>query len=84
MPNIARETELGEAEIDNIRTTFTGDGLDAATALVGDDVVDSLAAAGTPEDCRRRLDEYRAAGVELCVLAPMEGTIDLVIDQLAS
>lgn len=84
MPNIAKETELGEAEIDNIRTTFTGEGLDAATALVGDDVVDSLAAAGTPEDCRRRLDDYRAAGVELCVLAPMEGTIDLVVDQLAS
>jgi alkanesulfonate monooxygenase SsuD/methylene tetrahydromethanopterin reductase-like flavin-dependent oxidoreductase (luciferase family) len=39
--------------------------------------------AGTPDDCRRRLDEYRAAGIQLCVLAPMDGTIELVIDELA-
>jgi 5,10-methylenetetrahydromethanopterin reductase len=83
MPNIAKETELGEAEITEIRTTFGNEGLDAATALVGDDVVEALAVAGTPDDCRRRLDEYRAAGIQLCVLAPMDGTIELVIDELA-
>ena len=58
-------------------------GVDAAAPLVGDDVVNLLTAAGTVEDCRRRLDEYRAAGVELPVLAPVDGALELTIDALA-
>jgi 5,10-methylenetetrahydromethanopterin reductase len=83
MPNIAQETDLDEAYVEEIRAAFHADGLESAMALVGDDVVDSLAVAGTPDDCRKRLDEYRAAGIDLCVLAPMEGSIDLIIEELA-
>jgi hypothetical protein len=39
--------------------------------------------AGTVEECRARLDEYRAAGVQLTILAPLERTMDLAIDALA-
>jgi 5,10-methylenetetrahydromethanopterin reductase len=84
MPNIARETGLDEELVERIRSTFHSEGLEAAMGLVGDEIVDDLAVAGTPDDCRRRLDEYREAGIDLCVLAPMEGTIDLIIDELHS
>jgi len=82
-PNVARETGLDEEFVEHLRAVFTDGGVDAAAPLVGDDVVNLLTAAGTVQDCRRRLDEYRAAGVELPVLAPVDGALELTIDALA-
>ena len=82
-PNVARETGLDEDFVEHLRAVFTDGGVDAAAPLVGDDVVNLLTAAGTVQDCRRRLDEYRAAGVELPVLAPVDGALELTIDTLA-
>jgi 5,10-methylenetetrahydromethanopterin reductase len=81
-PNVARETGLETAFLEELRATFAAGGVDAAALRVGDDVVDLLTAAGTPEDCRRRIDEYRAAGVALPVLAPVEGALELTIESL--
>ena len=81
-PNIAAATGLAEAWCARLRATFERDGLEAAVPLVDDAVVDRLSAAGTVEECRRRLDDYRRAGVGLPVLAPMDGTMDLVIDRV--
>ena len=82
-PNVARETGLNEDFVEHLRAVFTDGGVDAAAPLVGDDVVNLLTAAGTVQDCRGRLDEYRAAGVELPVLAPVDGTLELTINALA-
>jgi 5,10-methylenetetrahydromethanopterin reductase len=82
-PNIAKETGLPPDLLDRLRAAFHDEGLDAAARLVGDDVVDSLTAAGTPEECRARLDEYRRAGIGLPVLIPLDGAVESVIDQLA-
>jgi 5,10-methylenetetrahydromethanopterin reductase len=82
-PNIARETGVDEAKLAATRRAFEERGLEAAGELIGDDVVDQLTIAGTVDECRERLDEYRAAGVRLPVLAPLEGTIGLAVDELA-
>jgi 5,10-methylenetetrahydromethanopterin reductase len=82
-PNIARETGLPEQLLASIRTALDEDGLDGAARLVGDEAVDVLCAAGTPEECRARLDEYRRAGVALPVLVPLEDAIDATIEALA-
>jgi 5,10-methylenetetrahydromethanopterin reductase len=82
-PNVARETRLDEDFVEHLRAVFTEEGVDAAAPLVGDDVVNLLTAAGTVDDCRRRLGEYRAAGVQLPVLAPVDGALELTIDALA-
>jgi 5,10-methylenetetrahydromethanopterin reductase len=82
-PNVARETGLPPERVDEIARAFAAGGVDGAAAHVGDDVVDRLTAAGTVEDCRRRLGEYRAAGVALPILAPVEGAIELAITSLA-
>jgi 5,10-methylenetetrahydromethanopterin reductase len=83
-PNVARETGLDEDFVEHLRAVFTQAGLEGAAPLVGDEVVNLLSASGTVEDCRRRLEDYRAAGVQLPVLAPVDGAIELTIDALAS
>jgi 5,10-methylenetetrahydromethanopterin reductase len=82
-PNIARATGLEEGVTAAIRQSFEEGGLEAASKLVEDDVVDRLTVAGTVEECRARLDEYRAAGVQLPILAPLEATMDLAVATLA-
>jgi 5,10-methylenetetrahydromethanopterin reductase len=82
-PNLAREMRIDDARIQTVRSAFSERGLEAATAEVSDELVDYVAAAGTPEECRVRLDEYRAAGVDLPILAPLEGTMEAAIDLLA-
>jgi 5,10-methylenetetrahydromethanopterin reductase len=81
-PNIARATGSDERKLAAVRQTFEERGLEAASELVGDDVVDRLTVAGTVEECRARLEEYRAAGVQLPILAPLEETVDLAVDAL--
>ncbi len=81
-PNVARETGLEARYVDDLRSAFAADGVGAAARLVGDDVVDRLAAAGTVDDCLRRIEEYRDAGVELPILCPVDGALELTIDSL--
>ena len=82
MPNIAKETGLPGALLEDIRATFAREGLSAAARLVSDDIVDRLAAAGTPDECRARLDAYRQAGIDTVVMTPVPGAMESVIDQL--
>jgi 5,10-methylenetetrahydromethanopterin reductase len=81
-PNIARETGLPEAWLEQVRQTFSAQGVEAAAPLVDDATVDSLTAAGTPAECQARIDEYRRAGVDLPVMVALEGAIDQTIDLL--
>jgi probable F420-dependent oxidoreductase len=43
---------------------------EAALAAVSDEMVDATGVAGTPEDCRRRLQAYRDSGIDLPIVSP--------------
>jgi 5,10-methylenetetrahydromethanopterin reductase len=81
-PNLARETGLEESFVESIRTTFNADGVEAAARKIDDSVVDLLCAAGSVEECRERLQAYRQTGVDLPILTPLDGTMELAIDEL--
>lgn len=81
-PNLAGETGVDLDLIDRIRERFTSGDHDAAAVLVDDGVVARLAAAGTVDECRAKIAEYREANV-LPVLFPVPGAMDLTIDALA-
>ena len=81
-PNLARETGLEPELIDRIRAVFAADGIEVSAQLVTDGIVDKLTAAGSIEECRERIAEYRDAGA-LPVLFPVPGAMDLTIDFLA-
>ena len=37
---------------------------------MSDALIDSTSIAGTPEQCRERLDAYRASGIDLPIIGP--------------
>lgn len=57
-----------EREVEEIRTTWAAKQHAAARAAVTDDMVDQIAIAGTPDECRAKLAEVRAAGADLPIL----------------
>jgi 5,10-methylenetetrahydromethanopterin reductase len=81
-PNVAHETGLDPKFVEQLRAMFSDAGVDAAARVVDDEVVDQLTASGSVDDCRHRLEQYRAAGVQLPILSPVDGALELTIDCL--
>lgn len=77
------------AEMNAICTALEAGDQDRAAGLAADDLVDALVVHGTEDECLRRIDAYRAAGVYLPILFPMpvhgdwDGAIDRAV-QLAA
>ena len=81
-PNIARESGVDPELVAATREAFTSGGVEAAQQVLPLEVVNQLCAAGTPEECQDRIDEYREAGVAMPVLIALDGTIDLAVETL--
>ena len=81
-PNIAQETGLANDLIAQARQAFEKEGQEAAATYIDDDVVDYLTASGTPEECRRRIEDYRAAGMEMPILMPLEPNVQMAVETL--
>ncbi len=54
-----------------------------ASRLVPDDVVQMICAAGTPDECLAKVEEYRAAGCTSPILYPLGPDVHLMIDTFA-
>ena len=57
-----------EREVEQIREAWAAKGHDEARAAVTDTMVDEIAVAGTPDECRAKLAKVRAAGADLPLL----------------
>ncbi len=82
-PNLARETELPDDLITAAREAFKTGGAEAAAEHIDDGVVDYLTASGAPADCRRKIEAYRAAGLQMPILFPLEPNLRMSIETLA-
>lgn len=79
-PNIARETGYGEEYLEEVRREVRKRGLEAGARLVSEEVVDDLAAAGTPGHVRDRIGEYRGAGIQCPVLFVVGPNLDETLE----
>ena len=79
-PNIAKETGYGEEYLEGVRREVRGRGLEAGARLVSKEVVDDLAAAGTPGHVRDRIGEYREAGIQCPVLFAVGPNLDETLE----
>lgn len=82
-PNIARETELPADFLSKVQGTFQSEGLGQAATLITDETVDLLTLAGTADECKARLAQYRAAGMGLPVVFPIEASTRVALEALA-
>lgn len=81
-PDLAKETGIDPELLARLREVARADGFEATFEMLSDELVASHALCGTPSDCRDRLDDYRAAGLELPTLFPDPGSVRPVIEKL--
>ena len=55
-------------ETENIFAEYKKNGLDNNYELVTDSMVNDLCISGTPDDCRKKLNEFRQTGIDLPIL----------------
>lgn len=70
-PHTARDSGVSDEVLSALRSGSRVNGIEAAAKVIPDDVVSSITAAGTPEECQDKIDEYRKAGIELPVIFPL-------------
>jgi probable F420-dependent oxidoreductase len=77
-----------EKEVETIRTAWADKRHADARAAVTDEMVDEIAIAGTPDECRAKLSEVRAAGADLPILffpgACTNRMVELAIETMAT
>jgi 5,10-methylenetetrahydromethanopterin reductase len=85
-PHIMAASGVPQALLDRIGTELTWpathEQVVAASKLVPDEVVRSLCAAGTADECRAKVDEYVAAGCTCPILYPL-GDVELTLAAFA-
>lgn len=58
-----------QAEGDAVRRAWAERDRGAAAGAITDEMVDSITAIGTPDECRRKMDRFRANGVDMPLVA---------------
>ena len=83
-PHIMKASGVPQELLDEIGTVLTWpathDEVEAASRMVPDEIVQSLAAAGTPDECRERVAGYMADGCTCPILYPLGDDVRLMID----
>jgi len=86
-PTLMRANGIHQDLIDSIHQALpqmpTPKQLSDAMQLIPDDVVQSVTAAGTPEECRLKVREYVEAGATCPVLYPIGSDVNFIIDSFA-
>ena len=57
-------------EIEAVRQAWSEGNREGALKLVPPELIDKIAVVGTPEQCRRQVQEYRQAGITLPIISP--------------
>jgi 5,10-methylenetetrahydromethanopterin reductase len=84
-PHVGQASGLPAEFVQRVNETMGGwpprpGGIEAATKLVGDDVVNFLAVAGTPDECLRRAREYVEAGASYVIITPESENVGEIIE----
>jgi 5,10-methylenetetrahydromethanopterin reductase len=85
-PHIMKASGVSQEVLDQIHQVLTWpateEEIERAMELVPDEVVQLITASGTPEECVKKVEEYRTAGCTCPVLYPL-GAVELMIDTFA-
>jgi 5,10-methylenetetrahydromethanopterin reductase len=83
-PHIAKASEVSQDVVDQIQSILgwpaTHEQIQQAKHLVPDDLVERITASGTPDDARRKVQEYVDNGCTCPILYPVGGDVRVLID----
>ncbi len=86
-PHIAKASGVAKSVISDIQSILgwpaTKDQINKAKHLVPDDLVHRITASGTPDDARKKVEEYKLRGCTCPILYPVGGNFKLLIDTFA-
>lgn len=86
-PHIMKASGVRQELLDEIAQVLTWpateEQIEQAMRLVPDDVVQSVTASGSPEECKRKVREYVEAGATCPILYPLGEDVRLMIDTFA-
>ena len=86
-PHIMKASGVPQSLLDDVGEVLTWpathDQVVEAAKLVPDEIVQMICAAGTPDDCRAKVDEYIEAGCTCPILYPLGPDVRLMIDTFA-
>jgi 5,10-methylenetetrahydromethanopterin reductase len=86
-PHIMKASGVDETLLEEIGRVLTWpateDQVRGAMHLVPDDVVQTITASGTPEECRAKVREYVEAGCTCPILYPLGDDVDAMLDAFA-
>lgn len=83
-PHIAKASGVSQDVVDQIQAILgwpaTHEQIQQAKHFVPDDLVERITASGTPEDARRKVQEYIDHGCTCPILYPVGGSVELLVD----
>ena len=86
-PHIGKASGVTDELLEEIGAVLTWpatpEQIERAMALVPDDVVQLITASGTPDECRRKVQDYVDSGCTCPVLYPLGDDVDAMIDEFA-
>jgi 5,10-methylenetetrahydromethanopterin reductase len=87
-PHIMKASGVPQSLLDDIGDVLTWPAshqqIVEASRLVPDDIVQMISAAGTPEECRAKVDEYIDGGCTCPILYPLGDDVQAMIDAFAN
>ncbi|MGH2778181.1 MAG: LLM class flavin-dependent oxidoreductase [Actinomycetota bacterium] len=87
-PHIMKASGVDQSLIDEVNAIVdwpaTQEQIEKAAALVPDEVVQSVSASGTAEECRAKVDEYLEHGATCPILYPLGDDVEMMIDTFAT
>lgn len=86
-PHIAKASGVSDEIVAQIQAILgwpaTHEQIQRAKHLVPDDLIHRITASGTPDEARRKVNEYRRRGCTCPILYPVGGDVKLLIDTFA-
>lgn len=86
-PHIAKASGVSQEIVNQIQSILgwpaTHEQIQKAKHLVPEDLVLRITASGTPEEARKKVDEYKKNGCTCPILYPVGGDVNLLIDTFA-
>ena len=83
-PHIAKASGVAQEVVSNIQATLgwpaTKEQINKAKHFVPDELVERITASGTPDEARKKVDEYKKRGCSCPILYPAGGNVKLLID----